>query len=93
MSADDELRSLALQLALKCADLGHLTCPHDIHRAWVERLEAEFFSQARSLAWLVPQNVQAGSRAGDLYAKLLFKGPAVDFQSHLSTAQQHRAHT
>lgn len=34
-----------LQVVLKCADLGHLTCPWAVHRRWVHRLQAEFFLQ------------------------------------------------
>ena len=32
-------------MALKCADLGHLASPRDVHKKWVERLEEEFFRQ------------------------------------------------
>ncbi|KAJ9520995.1 hypothetical protein QJQ45_022698, partial [Haematococcus lacustris] len=35
----------ALQMALKCSDLGHLAAPLPVHLAWVSRLEAEFFAQ------------------------------------------------
>eukprot|EP00931_Biecheleriopsis_adriatica_P102608 TRINITY_DN77553_c0_g1_i1.p1 TRINITY_DN77553_c0_g1~~TRINITY_DN77553_c0_g1_i1.p1 ORF type:complete len:774 (+),score=150.41 TRINITY_DN77553_c0_g1_i1:102-2324(+) len=34
-----------LQTAMKCADLGHLTLPWDLHLLWVRRLESEFFAQ------------------------------------------------
>ena len=33
------------QMALKCADLGHLTASREVHRRWVTRLESEFFAQ------------------------------------------------
>jgi cAMP-specific phosphodiesterase 4/calcium/calmodulin-dependent 3',5'-cyclic nucleotide phosphodiesterase len=36
---------LALQMALKCADLGHLALDWDAHLDWVLRLESEFFAQ------------------------------------------------
>jgi len=36
---------VALQLALKCADLGHLSLPWSSHMRWVQRLEEEFFTQ------------------------------------------------
>jgi hypothetical protein len=36
---------LLLQMAMKCADLGHLTLEYDVHAKWVERLEVEFFAQ------------------------------------------------
>jgi cAMP-specific phosphodiesterase 4/calcium/calmodulin-dependent 3',5'-cyclic nucleotide phosphodiesterase len=36
---------LLLQMAMKCADLGHLALGYDVHRKWVERLEQEFFAQ------------------------------------------------
>lgn len=42
---DDDQRSLALQVALKCADLGHLASPRPVHRRWVACLEEEFFRQ------------------------------------------------
>jgi hypothetical protein len=35
----------ALQIMLKCADLGHLALEWNAHVAWVERLETEFFAQ------------------------------------------------
>merc|ERR1712232_1296033 len=38
-------RILALQIALKCADLGHLATDWDAHCEWVSRLEEEFFLQ------------------------------------------------
>jgi cAMP-specific phosphodiesterase 4/calcium/calmodulin-dependent 3',5'-cyclic nucleotide phosphodiesterase len=34
-----------LQLALKCADLGHLSLGWSSHMRWVQRLEEEFFTQ------------------------------------------------
>jgi len=36
---------LALQIALKCADLGHLATDWEEHVEWVARLEQEFFCQ------------------------------------------------
>jgi hypothetical protein len=36
---------LLLQIAMKCADLGHLTFDWTLHLEWVRRLEAEFFAQ------------------------------------------------
>lgn len=36
---------LLLQMAIKCADLGHLALHWDVHRQWVGRLEEEFFAQ------------------------------------------------
>lgn len=35
----------SLQVALKCADLGHISAPLDLHVRWVERLQEEFFRQ------------------------------------------------
>jgi len=35
----------ALQIMLKCADLGHLALDWDAHLEWVDRLETEFFAQ------------------------------------------------
>jgi len=34
-----------LQVAMKCADLGHLALDWNLHVAWVQRLESEFFAQ------------------------------------------------
>ena len=42
-SNKDEL--ITLQMALKCADMGHLTYPFDLHIEWVKRLEEEMFQQ------------------------------------------------
>jgi hypothetical protein len=36
---DDETQALVLKLALKCADLGHLTSSKEVHQQWVARLE------------------------------------------------------
>lgn len=35
----------ALQIMLKCADLGHLALGWESHVQWVDRLETEFFAQ------------------------------------------------
>jgi hypothetical protein len=37
--------SLALQLCLKCADIGHVYCSANVHLKWVQKLEQEFFAQ------------------------------------------------
>ncbi|GBF94222.1 hypothetical protein Rsub_06492 [Raphidocelis subcapitata] len=42
---DENERLLSLQMALKCADVGHLTGALPVHKRWVERLEQEFFHQ------------------------------------------------
>ncbi|MEW5312657.1 MAG: hypothetical protein WDW38_004274 [Sanguina aurantia] len=42
---DDADKSLILQVGLKCADVGHLAAPWDVHRRWVSGLEEEFFRQ------------------------------------------------
>lgn len=34
-----------LQMALKCADIGHLALPEKLHMLWVEKLQQEFFFQ------------------------------------------------
>jgi hypothetical protein len=36
---------LLLQMAIKCADLGHLSSAWDLHVLWVSKLEEEFFAQ------------------------------------------------
>ncbi|GAX83534.1 hypothetical protein CEUSTIGMA_g10959.t1 [Chlamydomonas eustigma] len=38
---DGELRSLVLQIAMKCADLGALAAARKVHVQWVQRLEEE----------------------------------------------------
>ncbi|KAJ9508536.1 hypothetical protein QJQ45_012079 [Haematococcus lacustris] len=43
VSEQDKL--LSLQMALKCADMGHLAASESVHLAWVSRLEGEFFAQ------------------------------------------------
>ncbi|KAK9814122.1 hypothetical protein WJX72_000962 [[Myrmecia] bisecta] len=42
---DDEERSIALQTALKVADISHLACSFSVHETWLRRLEEEFFKQ------------------------------------------------
>lgn len=42
---DDDMRSLVLQMGLKCADLGHLSAGRSVHNKWVRHLEEEFFRQ------------------------------------------------
>ncbi len=34
-----------LQIALKCADIGHLSCPQVLHQRWTAQLRDEFFLQ------------------------------------------------
>jgi len=43
--ASDKEAVLLLQLAMKCADLGHLAQEWDLHSHWVRCLEEEFFLQ------------------------------------------------
>ncbi|KAK9866453.1 hypothetical protein WJX84_009890 [Apatococcus fuscideae] len=38
-------KMLIAQVALKCADLGHLASQHELHRRWVDALTEEFFRQ------------------------------------------------
>ncbi|MEW5317248.1 MAG: hypothetical protein WDW38_008563 [Sanguina aurantia] len=42
---DETERLLSLQMALKLADLGHLSAPLHVHLRWVAALEEEFFRQ------------------------------------------------
>ena len=42
---DDEMRSLVMQIAIKCADLSALAADRPVHCEWVNRLEDEFFQQ------------------------------------------------
>eukprot|EP00195_Chlamydomonas_chlamydogama_P006345 CAMPEP_0202897216 /NCGR_PEP_ID=MMETSP1392-20130828/6039_1 /ASSEMBLY_ACC=CAM_ASM_000868 /TAXON_ID=225041 /ORGANISM="Chlamydomonas chlamydogama, Strain SAG 11-48b" /LENGTH=1191 /DNA_ID=CAMNT_0049582803 /DNA_START=21 /DNA_END=3596 /DNA_ORIENTATION=- len=44
-SMDDDSKILVLQMALKCADLGHLTSAASTHRHWVQLLEEEMYRQ------------------------------------------------
>ncbi|KAK9868898.1 hypothetical protein WJX84_009064 [Apatococcus fuscideae] len=44
-SAPPEHKLLALQCALKLADVGHLSTTQAVHKKWTSRLEAEFFAQ------------------------------------------------
>merc|ERR1712061_146130 len=43
VSAEDAI--LALQMALKCADMGRFALGWSSHLQWVRRLQAEFFAQ------------------------------------------------
>ncbi|GAX77189.1 hypothetical protein CEUSTIGMA_g4635.t1 [Chlamydomonas eustigma] len=43
---DSDTQMLALKVAFKCADLGHLTGIPDVHRKWVSLLEEEMFLQS-----------------------------------------------
>jgi len=45
MPATQEDATLLMQMAMKCADLGHLALGWDMHCCWVQLLEAEFFAQ------------------------------------------------
>ncbi|GIL70062.1 hypothetical protein Vretimale_3337 [Volvox reticuliferus] len=45
ISDDDADKSLVLQVGLKCADVGHLAAPWEVHHRWVSGLEEEFFRQ------------------------------------------------
>ena len=46
MSAlNEEARALVWRVAFKCADLGHLASPREVHRRWVQLLEEEMFRQ------------------------------------------------
>mmetsp|Transcript_29009 Transcript_29009/g.75040 ORF Transcript_29009/g.75040 Transcript_29009/m.75040 type:complete len:974 (+) Transcript_29009:37-2958(+) len=44
-SLDESQKLLLLQIALKCADLGHVAEDHDVHIRWVHALEEEFYRQ------------------------------------------------
>jgi len=45
VAVDNEKLTLTLSMLLKCADLGHLTAPWDIHMQWAAKLREEFFLQ------------------------------------------------
>lgn len=38
-----------MQVALKCADVGHLALPKEQHMYWVDQLQEEFFLQGQCL--------------------------------------------
>eukprot|EP00873_Tetraselmis_striata_P043180 jgi/Tetstr1/463444/TSEL_008337.t1 len=42
---DPKMKILLLQMAIKIADIGHMTTHFDIHYKWSQRLEDEFFEQ------------------------------------------------
>ncbi|KAK9822894.1 hypothetical protein WJX74_001716 [Apatococcus lobatus] len=84
LSAQQKL--LIVQVALKCADLGHLAAPHQVHKRWVNDLTEEFFQQgdqerARGMkvSPLMDRNETAGltkSQVGffEIVAMPLFRG-------------------
>ena len=37
-----------VQVALKCADIGHLAASPEVHKRWALLLEEEFFLQVKS---------------------------------------------
>mmetsp|Transcript_34412 Transcript_34412/g.76444 ORF Transcript_34412/g.76444 Transcript_34412/m.76444 type:complete len:639 (+) Transcript_34412:160-2076(+) len=45
LTDDDADKSLIMQVCLKCADVGHLAAPWEVHHRWVSGLEEEFFRQ------------------------------------------------
>ncbi|KAK9861815.1 hypothetical protein WJX84_012136 [Apatococcus fuscideae] len=62
-----EQKVLAAQVALKCADIGHLSAQQEVHKAWTSRLEAEFFNQGdqeRSRGLQVSALMDRENRAG-----------------------------
>ena len=48
---------LSLQLALKCADLGHTTANLPVHLRWVSGLEEEVCARSSSLTMTILQNI------------------------------------
>lgn len=60
----------ALQMVLKCADIGHLAAAPKTHKRWAHKLEEEFFRQViyaaayQKHAWhSCSENVATHSRA------------------------------
>ena len=41
---------MAVQVALKCADIGHLAASPEVHKRWALLLEEEFFLQVSRTA-------------------------------------------
>ena len=66
LNLDDEARTIALQMSLKCADLGHWSSERSVHRQWVQSLEEEFFRQgdSESLAGLPISPLMDRSKGG-----------------------------
>ncbi|KAF5828639.1 hypothetical protein DUNSADRAFT_17295 [Dunaliella salina] len=62
---DESKKVLLLQVALKCADLGHMAESWDVHLRWVSKLQEEFFQQG----------VSAQQRAGRREAAVLHACP------------------
>lgn len=53
---------MAVQVALKCADIGHLAASPDVHNRWALLLEEEFFLQvSSSLRNKTPSHLHAGT--------------------------------
>ena len=48
-----------MQIALKCADLGHASAPWEVHQRWVVCLEEEMFLQ---VTFLDPLHAQENTR-------------------------------
>eukprot|EP00238_Polyblepharides_amylifera_P006140 CAMPEP_0196576136 /NCGR_PEP_ID=MMETSP1081-20130531/5478_1 /TAXON_ID=36882 /ORGANISM="Pyramimonas amylifera, Strain CCMP720" /LENGTH=888 /DNA_ID=CAMNT_0041894667 /DNA_START=359 /DNA_END=3025 /DNA_ORIENTATION=+ len=44
-SCTSEERLLIMKMALKCADIGHITLPVQAHLQWVQSLQVEFYKQ------------------------------------------------
>jgi len=44
-SLNFEEKRLLLKMLLKCADVGHVTLPQDLHTMWVQCLQEEFYRQ------------------------------------------------
>ena len=47
----------ALQMVIKCADIGHLAAYHTTHRQWSLKLEEEFFRQVGSLLYFMTLSI------------------------------------
>lgn len=48
--AEIEAVLMAVQVALKCADIGHLAASPEVHKRWALLLEKEFFLQVSRTA-------------------------------------------
>ena len=52
-----------MQIALKCADVGHLSLPANLHKMWMERMQEECFAQG-------DREHKAGMRASALMDRM-----------------------
>ena len=62
-----------MQVALKCADIGHLAATPDVHKRWALLLEEEFFIQ---VDYVILQLLYCTSRTKNLFLVLCMPNTA-----------------